>query len=141
LSTADAGEPAEEADLTRQLSRGVAPLRIGIGRARQDGRRDLVGRIALRHGLAHRDGHAGARVEGQDGNLLWGKTWISDGPKDPFAWAIAPDGKTIVGSDSDGSHFLTLLSADRMERCYTHDGTSPSQSIVATCGVIERVRH
>jgi hypothetical protein len=79
-------------------------------------------------------------VEGQDGNLLWGKTWIGDGPKDPFAWAIGPDGRTIVGSDSDGSHFLTLLSPDRMERCYTHDGTSTSQSIVATCGVIERVR-
>jgi hypothetical protein len=79
-------------------------------------------------------------VEGQDGNLLWGKAWIGDGPKDPFAWAIGPDGRTIVGSDRDGSHFMTLLSADRMQRCYTHNGTSASQSIVATCGVIERVR-
>jgi hypothetical protein len=77
-------------------------------------------------------------VEGQDGQLAWGKGWVGDGPKDPFAWAIGADGKTIVGSDADGSHFMTVVEPNRIERCYTHNGAGPSGSIVATCGVIER---
>ncbi len=80
-------------------------------------------------------------VEGQDGRLAWGhSSSTAADTKDPFVWAIASDNKTIVGSDMDGSFRITLISPDRMEKCYTHDGTSPSHSIVATCYMMDRVK-
>jgi len=80
-------------------------------------------------------------VEGQEGRLAWGRnSSIVAATREPFAWAIAADGRTIVGSDTDGSYFLTVQSADLMELCYTHSGLSPSKSIVATCGMITRKR-
>ena len=80
-------------------------------------------------------------VEGQDGRLAWGRSSskIADN-KEPFAWAIASDNKTIVGADMDGYFHITLLAADRMEKCYTHNATSPTRSIVATCYTMERKR-
>jgi hypothetical protein len=41
-------------------------------------------------------------VEGQDGRLAWGRSssTVAD-TKEPFAWAIASDNKTIVGADMD----------------------------------------
>jgi hypothetical protein len=77
-------------------------------------------------------------VEGQDGRLVWGQAWTEGSPKDPFAWAIAADNKTIIGADLDGYQFMTVVSADEMQRCYTHAGVSPSGSIVATCGTIKQ---
>lgn len=77
-------------------------------------------------------------VEGQDGNLVWGQAWTEGSPKDPFAWAIAADNKTIIGADLDGYQYMTIVSADEMQRCYAHAGVSPSGSIVATCGTITR---
>lgn len=50
-------------------------------------------------------------IEGQDGRLVWGKSWSNPGRKDPFAAYVAPDGKTIVGSDTDGSLSLSIGSA------------------------------
>jgi hypothetical protein len=47
--------------------------------------------------------------------------------------------KTIVGADMDGSFQITLISPDRMEKCYTQNATSPSNSIVATCHMMDRV--
>lgn len=81
-------------------------------------------------------------VEGQDGRLAWGhsSSKVAADTKDPFAWVIASDNKTIVGSDMDGSFRITLISPDRMEKCYTHDGTGPTRSIVATCYVMDRVK-
>ena len=63
-------------------------------------------------------------------------------PRDsePLALAILADGKTVVGSDDDGSHFITIVSPDRLERCYTHNGSGPTGSIVASCGYLERVK-
>jgi hypothetical protein len=78
--------------------------------------------------------------EGQDGNLLWGRAWSNPDSKEPFAATIAPDGKTVVGADTDGALNLTIEGPDRMSACYTHTGLGPSQSIVASCGVIERAR-
>jgi len=78
-------------------------------------------------------------VTGQEGPLAWGQSHSSvSAATEPFAWAVASDGKTIVGSDTDGYHSLTVISPDRMELCYTHAGISPSKSIVATCGMIDR---
>ena len=80
-------------------------------------------------------------VEGQDGRLAWGRSssMVAD-TKEPFAWAIASDNKTIVGADMDGYFHITLVSPDRVEKCYTHNGTSPSGSIVATCYMMDRVK-
>ena len=88
-----------------------------------------------------RDIEATYVVEGQDGRLAWGKSSsaVAD-TKEPFAWAIASDNRTIVGADMDGYFRITLLSPDRMEKCYAHNGISPTHSIVATCHVMDRKR-
>jgi hypothetical protein len=66
-------------------------------------------------------------VDGQDGRLVWGRSSsaVAD-TKEPFAWAITSDNKTIVGADMDGYFWITLISPHRMEKCYTHNATSPS---------------
>jgi hypothetical protein len=88
-----------------------------------------------------RDIEATHTVEGQDGRLAWGRSSsaVAD-TKEPFTWAIASDNKTIVGADMDGYFRITLISPDRMEKCYTHNGASPSRSVVATCYMMDRVR-
>jgi hypothetical protein len=80
-------------------------------------------------------------VEGQDGRLAWGRSSsaVMDS-KEPFAWAMSSDNKSIVGSDTDGYFRITLLGPDRMEKCYVHSGMSPSKSMVATCYAMERVK-
>jgi hypothetical protein len=80
-------------------------------------------------------------VEGQDGRLAWGRSSSANADtKEPFAWAMSSDNKSIIGSDMDGSFRITLLAPDRMEKCYTHNGMSPSKSIVAGCYDMERIK-
>ena len=80
-------------------------------------------------------------VDGQDGRLAWGHSASAAATtNEPFAWAISADNKSIVGADTDGYFLLTVLAPDRMEMCYTHNGLSPSKSIVATCFVMERAK-
>ena len=80
-------------------------------------------------------------VEGQDGRLAWGRSSSANADtKEPFAWAISSDNKSIIGSDTDGSFRISLLAPDRMEKCYTHNGMGPSKSIVAGCYPMERVK-
>ena len=88
-----------------------------------------------------RDIEATHTVEGQEGRLAWGRSSskVAD-TKEPFAWTISSDNKTIFGADRDGYFHITLLSSDRMEKCYTHNGLSPSRSIVATCYAMDRVK-
>lgn len=88
-----------------------------------------------------RDIEATHTVEGQDGRVAWGhsSSTVAD-TKEPFAWAIASDNKSIVGADMDGYFRITLISPDRMEKCYAHNGTSPTNSVVATCYVMNRVK-
>jgi hypothetical protein len=88
-----------------------------------------------------RDIEATYVVEGQDGRLVWGRSAsaVAD-TKEPFAWAISSDNKTIVGADMDGYFHITLVSPDRMEKCYVHNGTSPTRSVVATCYMMDRKR-
>ncbi len=88
-----------------------------------------------------RDIEARHVVEGQDGRVAWGRSSsaVAD-TKEPFAWAIASDNKTIIGADMDGYFRITLVSRNRMEKCYVHNGTSPTKSIVATCYLMDRKR-
>jgi hypothetical protein len=80
-------------------------------------------------------------VEGQDGRVAWGRSSsVSVNNKEPFAWAIASDNKSIVGADVDGYFRITLLGPDRIEKCYVHNGTGPSKTIVATCYDMNRVK-
>ncbi len=69
-----------------------------------------------------------------------GKAWATNNPavKDTLALAIASDGKTIVGADNDGAHHMTIVGPNRIERCYSQPGSSPSRAIVASCGFLER---
>src|SRR5882757_8629994 len=50
-----------------------------------------------------RDIEATHTVEGQDGRVAWGRSSsaVAD-TKEPFAWAISSDNKTIIGADMDG---------------------------------------
>ena len=88
-----------------------------------------------------RDIEATHTVEGQEGRVAWGRSSsaVAD-TKAPFAWTIARDNKTIIGADMDGYFRITLISPDRIEKCYTHNGTGPTRSIVATCYTMDRVR-
>ena len=80
-------------------------------------------------------------VEGQDGRLVWGRSSSAVmESKEPFAWAMSSDNKSIVGADLDGYFRITLLGPDRMEKCYVHNGTGATKSIVATCYAMERVK-
>ena len=79
-------------------------------------------------------------VEGQDGALLWGKSWSNPARKEAFAATVTGDGKTIIGSDFDGTLSLSIGGADRLDGCYTHSALGPSKSIVASCGAMQRSR-
>ena len=80
-------------------------------------------------------------VEGQDGRLVWGRSSsAAANTKEPFAWAIASDNKSIVGADMDCYFRISLLSPDRMEKCYAQNAARPSRSIVASCQIMERAK-
>ena len=80
-------------------------------------------------------------VDGQDGRLAWGHSLSTAATtNEPFAWAISADNKSIIGVDTDGYFRMTVLSADRIEMCYAHNGLSPPGSMVATCYVMERAK-
>lgn len=88
-----------------------------------------------------RDVEATHVVEGQEGRVAWGRssTAVAD-EKEPFAWALSNDNRTITGADLDGYFRITMITPDRMEKCYVHNGTSPSRSVVATCYLMDRVK-
>src|SRR4029453_12944676 len=75
-----------------------------------------------------RDIEATHVVEGQEGRLVWGRSssLVSD-TKEPFAWTIARDNKTILGADMDGSFHITLISPDRMEKWLYPERHKPKQ--------------
>lgn len=80
-------------------------------------------------------------VEGQDGRLAWGRSSSTAADtREPFVWAIASDNKSILGADPDGYFRITLISANRMEKCYVHNGTGPTRSIVAACYQMDRIK-
>jgi hypothetical protein len=80
-------------------------------------------------------------VEGQDGRVAWGRSssnFLDN--KEPFVWAIANNNRFIIGADVDGYFRITLLTPDRIEKCYVQNGTSPSKAMVATCYFMDRVK-
>ena len=81
-------------------------------------------------------------ITGQDGRVLWGEAWPTADPsvRDTLALAIAADGRTIVGAGNDGAHTMTLVSPDRIERCFSQPGNGPTGSIVAACGFYVRTK-
>ncbi len=88
-----------------------------------------------------RDIEATHIVEGQEGRLAWGRSSSSIADtKEPFSWALTNDNKTIVGADIDGYFHITLITPDRMEKCYVHNATGPTRSIVATCYFLDRAK-
>ncbi len=48
-------------------------------------------------------------IEGQDGGLLWGKSWSNPERKESFVATISSDGRTIIGADTEGT--LTMRAA------------------------------
>ena len=80
-------------------------------------------------------------VTGQDGRLIWGTTSSANNDsKEPFAWTLSADNKTIEGADSDGYYRITVVSADRFEKCYVQNAIGPQHAIVATCFMMDRVK-
>jgi hypothetical protein len=72
---------------------------------------------------------------------IWGTTSSANNDsKEPFAWALSQDNKTIVGADTDGYYRITILSADQIEKCYAQSALGSRQAIVATCFVMNRVK-
>jgi hypothetical protein len=81
-------------------------------------------------------------VTGQDGRLLWGTTSSANNDsQEPFAWALSADNKTILGADTDGYYRITIMSPDRIEKCYAQSGASARHAIVATCFMMDRLRN
>ena len=80
-------------------------------------------------------------VEGQDGRVAWGRSSSTAADnKEPFVWALTNDNRSIIGADLDGYFRITLITPDRMEKCYVHNGTSPSRSVVASCYLMDRAK-
>ena len=78
-------------------------------------------------------------VDGQEGRMIWGHHFSTAAAvNEVFAWAISPDGKTIIGADTDGYFNIAIRSADKLDLCYAHNSLSPSKSIVASCVTIDR---
>jgi hypothetical protein len=80
-------------------------------------------------------------IDGQDGRLVWGRASSSVADtQEPLAWAIAGDNKTIFGADADGYYHISLITPDRIEKCYVQNGTGPSHAVVAACYTMDRVK-
>ena len=59
---------------------------------------------------AVRDLEVTHNVLGQDGRLFWGTTSAGNNDvKEPFAWAVTADNKTVIGADTHGYYRLTIL--------------------------------
>ncbi len=66
-------------------------------------------------------------VEGQNGRVAWGhSSSTAAATNEPFAWAIAGDNCSIIGADVDGYFSITLVSRNRIEKCYVQNAASPS---------------
>ena len=54
--------------------------------------------------------------------------------------SITFDGRTVIGADTDGSLTMRTAGRGRMELCYVNAAAGPSQSMVASCGTMQRAR-
>src|SRR5688572_3967993 len=79
-------------------------------------------------------------IEGQEGRLVWGKSWSNPERREVFVATISSDGKAMLGADTDGSLRADVVGPDQLDLCYTQTGLGPSQAIVASCGELKRSR-
>jgi len=70
----------------------------------------------------------------QEGRLLWGTVASDKTAERPIVLSFSFNNGTLIGSDTAGLHRITVISATRMESCFTDNGTG---SILASCGIIE----
>ena len=69
-----------------------------------------------------------------------GQAW---GPSGAGIWSaptIDARRRVLYVATGNGYYRITLVSADRIEKCYVHNATGPSRSIVATCHMMDRVK-
>src|SRR5215475_3608212 len=120
-------------------SRGHLVGKRKVDRLRHDGHHP--GSQAISSSPRVRDFEFTFVVDGQEGRLAWEYSLSTvASTNEPFAWAISADNKSVVGADTDGHFQMTVMSPDRIEMCYSHNGLSPTKSIVATCYVMERAK-
>lgn len=73
----------------------------------------------------------------QDGRVIWGDV-SSDrtAGKRPLVLAFSLNNGTLVGSDSEGYHRITVISPNRMEACFGDNGGG---AIFASCGILQKM--
>ena len=145
----------------KHLVFALAPLGVAItGASAQDAIPDLKGTWSGKgkvlvfgnnphhpgpHTLADaprvRDLEATLTIEGQESRLVWGRfsSAVAD-TKEPFAWAISSDNKTIIGATEHGYQRITVVSPDRIENCFARHGTGAHQVVTSTCFMMDRVK-
>lgn len=74
-------------------------------------------------------------LDHQEGRLIWGTVAADDGPGRPIALAFSLNNGTLIGSDTEGLHRVTIMSATALESCFTDNG---SGAIIATCGIVTK---
>jgi hypothetical protein len=93
---------------------------------RDPGAEGQVVKVAVTYDLAN-----------QNGRLIWGDVSSDKTKKRPVVLAFSLNNGTLVGSDTEGLHRLTVISENRMESCFTDNG---SGSILASCGILQRAQ-
>lgn len=73
----------------------------------------------------------------QNGRLVWGDVWSDKTEKRPIVLAFSLNNGTLLGSDTEAFHRLTVISANRMETCFGDNG---SGSIFASCGLLHKAQ-
>ena len=76
-------------------------------------------------------------LEHQEGRLIWGTVTTDNGKPRPIVLAFSHNNGTLVGSDTEGFHRITIMNRTRLESCFTDNGTG---AILATCGIISKVQ-
>ena len=131
----------------RAILAGMLMLGAAGTAAAQDQVPDFTGRWAGEFDviLMGRDPGAEGSVEkvtvtynlaNQEGRAVWGDV-SSDktSGKRPIVLAFSLNNGTLLGSDTEGFHRLTVISPTRMEACFGDNG---SGSIYASCGVLHK---
>jgi len=158
LGRQSTAEPKPEDEMKRLMAVAAMLFMVPVAAGAQDAIPDLkgtwrgTGKILLFGTTEHlsgspqnavvRDLEVTHTVAGQDGRLIWGTTSSANNDsKEPFAWALSADNKTIEGADSDGYYRITIVSAGRFEKCYVQNAVGPRHAIVATCFMMDRVKN
>lgn len=74
-------------------------------------------------------------LDHQEGRLIWGTVTADDGPGRPVVLAFSLNNGTLIGSDTEGFHRITIMNPTRLESCFTDNG---SGALIATCGIVTK---